>query len=119
MRIERADPRKPKGWYLGPWNSDLGISVGYANQGIDEPHLHRQTTEIYMVGRGTSEMQVGHELVTLSEGDIIVVQPGEAHTFLSSSADYFHFVMHIPGLQGDEAHADKVAVDARLLGQQP
>ncbi|MGC9335052.1 MAG: hypothetical protein ACP5JJ_12940 [Anaerolineae bacterium] len=39
MRIERADPGITKGWYWGPWNSNLGISVGYANQGVDEPHL--------------------------------------------------------------------------------
>ena len=32
MRLERADPTAAKGWYAGPWNSDLTVSVGYANE---------------------------------------------------------------------------------------
>jgi len=36
------------------------------------------------------------------------VEPGEMHTFLASSPDYFHFVIQTPGLTGDEAAADKV-----------
>ena len=56
MRIEHADTAS-KGWYLGPWNSPLGVSVGYANEGIDEPHLHTRISEIYMVARGSAEKQ--------------------------------------------------------------
>jgi mannose-6-phosphate isomerase-like protein (cupin superfamily) len=115
VRIEHAD-RAPKGWYLGPWNSEVMVSVGYANEGIDEPHLHTRITEIYMVARGTSQMRVEREMVTLAEGDIIVIEPGEAHTFLSSSPDYFHFVLHVPGLAGEEARAEKQAVERERLG---
>lgn len=107
MRIERANGGSAKGWYVGPWNSDLGVSIGYANEGINEPHLHTRITEIYMVARGTSVIQVEHEMVNLAAGDLIIVEPGEAHTFLSSSTDYFHFVVHVPGLAGEEARAEK------------
>ena len=31
MRIEATDPDTTKGWYWGPWNSNLDISVGFAN----------------------------------------------------------------------------------------
>ena len=47
MRIEKADPQAAKGWYVGPWNSRLGVALGYANQGVDEPHVHKRTTEVY------------------------------------------------------------------------
>ncbi len=47
MRLEQADLTVAKGWYVGPWNSDLPIAIGYANAGIDEPHAHTQITEIY------------------------------------------------------------------------
>lgn len=40
MRIEKADRAQAKGWYCGPWDSELEISLGYANQGVDEPHPH-------------------------------------------------------------------------------
>jgi mannose-6-phosphate isomerase-like protein (cupin superfamily) len=116
MRIERADPSVAKGWYAGPWNSDLTVSVGYANAGVDEPHVHSRVAEIYMVARGTSEMRVEQETIMLRAGDVIVVEPGEAHTFLSSSPGYFHFVCHVPGLSGEEARAEKSLVSRSRLG---
>lgn len=115
MRLERAGA-DAKGWYFGPWNSDLGVSLGYANEGINEPHFHKRMAEIYMVARGTAEMRIEQETVSLSEGDVIVVEPGEAHTFVSSSPDYFHFVMHLPALKGEEARADKVTVTRSRFG---
>ena len=116
MRIERADPSVSKGWYAGPWNSDLTVSVGYANAGVDEPHVHSRITEVYLVARGTSEMRVEQETVVLAAGDMVVVEPGEAHTFLSSSPDYFHFVAHVPRLTGEEARAEKAPVPRSRLG---
>jgi mannose-6-phosphate isomerase-like protein (cupin superfamily) len=116
MRIERANAAVDKGWYAGPWNSALPLSVGYANAGVDEPHLHLHIAEIYLVARGTAEMRVERETVHLAAGDMLVVEPGEAHTFLESSADYFHFVLHAPGLSGEKAREDKVAVPWARLG---
>lgn len=116
MRIERADAAANKGWYAGPWNSVLAISVGYANVGIDEPHVHTQITEIYLVARGTSSIRVEQETITLSAGDMLALEPGEAHTFLESSPDYFHFVIHTPGLAGERARTEKAAVTRAQLG---
>ncbi len=116
MRIEKADPAVEKGWYAGPWNTDLTVSVGYANAGIDEPHLHGQVTEIYLVARGAAQVRVEGRTVTLEAGNMLIVEPGEAHTFLSSSPDYFHFVIHTPGLSGEEARADKRPVPRSRLG---
>jgi quercetin dioxygenase-like cupin family protein len=116
MRIERADPNTAKGWYAGPWNSDLTVSVGYANAGVDEPHVHNRITEIYMVARGEAEIRVEQETIALEAGDVIVIEPGEAHTFLSNSPDYFHFVAHVPGLSGEKARAEKALVPRSRLG---
>jgi mannose-6-phosphate isomerase-like protein (cupin superfamily) len=110
MRLLQLDPAVDKGWYAGPWNSSLPISVGYANTGIDLPHIHRQVTEIYLIARGTAELNVDNQTLTVSAGDMIVIQPGEAHTFLSSSPDYLHFVLHVPGLPKEAARADKVCL---------
>ncbi len=88
----------------------MNISIGYANTGVDERHRHRQTTEIYLVARGTAEMRIEGETIRLGPGDLVAVEPGEAHTFVNSSPDYFHFVIHTPGLQGEAARTDKVMV---------
>ena len=104
------------GWFVGPWNSGLEVSIGYANEGIDEPHRHERITEIYLVARGTSSVRVEAESVLLKPGDALVVEPGEAHTFLESSDDYLHFVVHTPGLAGQEAQAEKKPVTRTELG---
>ena len=116
MRIEKADVSIAKGWYVGPWDSDLDISIGYANEGVDEPHLHQRMTEVYFLAKGTVEMRIERQTVVLTEKDVIVVEPGEAHTFLTCSPDHFHFVIQTPGLTGEDAKADKVLVPYSRLG---
>ena len=116
MRLAQADFTAAKGWFVGPWNSDLPIAIGYASAGIDEPHLHDQITEIYVVMRGTSQIRVEQETLLLRAGDMIIVEPGEAHTFLSYSPDYFHLVLHTPALSGDNARRDKRPVARSRLG---
>ena len=116
MRFEPGNLTDDKGWFAGPWNSDLEISVGFANKGINDPHVHSRITEVYLVARGTAELRVEQETVQLSAGDMIAVEPGEAHTFLSSSPDYFHFVIHTPGLTTETAVSEKSAVTRERLG---
>jgi quercetin dioxygenase-like cupin family protein len=116
MKLIQADPVVAKGWYAGPWNSDLAISVGYANQGVNEPHLHTRITEIYLVACGSAEIRVDQQTISLHPGDMLTLEPGEAHTFLSNTPDYFHFVIHTPGLQGEEARTEKNSVPRQQLG---
>ena len=116
MRLEHPDLTAAKGWYAGPWNSDLPIALGYANADVDEPHVHTQLTEIYLVARGTSEIRVEQETIALHAGDMIIVEPGGAHTILSNSPDYFHVVLHTPALSGDDARRDKQPVSRARLG---
>ncbi len=97
-----ANSKNPKGWFSGPWNSNLPIPVGYANEGIKEKHYHSEMFEIYLVARGTTTIVVGEKEVNLKEGDMIAVEPGETHTFLDSSKDYFHFVVQTPFVSEDK-----------------
>jgi mannose-6-phosphate isomerase-like protein (cupin superfamily) len=116
MRLEHGMNSSAKGWYAGPWNSALPISVGYATTGIDEPHVHTLVTEIYLIAQGTAQVRIEQVTVTVSAGDMLILEPCEAHTFLSSSPDYLHFVIHTPGIAGEDAHAEKVAVTRARLG---
>lgn len=106
----------PKGWYLGPWNSELPFPVGYANQGIDEPHVHHEVFEIYLVARGTSVIRIDDRDLELTPGMCLVVEPGEAHTFLESSPDYLHFVLQVPPAGQEFTGRDKQLVPRERLG---
>jgi quercetin dioxygenase-like cupin family protein len=125
MRIYHSDPFIEKGWLTGAWDPDGGldipdhsrkVNIGFANRGIDEPHQHTRITEIYLVGRGSAQVRFEQQTITLIAGDLLVIEPGEAHTFLYSSPDYFHFVLHIPGLAGEEARLEKVLVGREHFG---
>ncbi len=71
---------------------------------------------MYLVVKGKSTLRVEQKTVSLSAGDVLFLEPGEANTFLESSPDYFHFVIHTPGLSGEGARAEKAAVSRRRLG---
>jgi mannose-6-phosphate isomerase-like protein (cupin superfamily) len=116
MRLERADLAVEKGWYLGPWNSDLQISAGWATTALDMPQYHRRMTEIYLVAQGTATARVEGETVELRAGDMLALAPGEAHSFLASSEGYLHFVIHTPALPHDAAQADQIGVARDRLG---
>ncbi|WP_123827101.1 hypothetical protein [Micromonospora globispora] len=40
--------------------------------------------------------------VPLAAGDMLLVEPGEPHTFLSSSPNYLHSVVQTPSVAGDK-----------------
>ena len=56
------------------------------------------------------------ETIELREGDALIIESGEAHTFLASSDDYLHFVIHTPCLAGDVARTEKQLVPRSRLG---
>lgn len=100
-------PADAKGWFVGPWNSDVPVPIGYANQGIDIHHYHEQMNEIYLVARGTATGLIAGEQVQLSAGDCLVVEPGERHTFIDSSDDYLVFVVQAPFVKGDKTTVER------------
>ncbi len=116
MHIEHADPCVDKGWYTWPGHANGGIWIGYAHKGIDEPHVHAGIAETYLVARGTAEIRIEKETLSLRAGDMIVVEAGEAHTFLSSSPDYLHFVLHTRAPTGGAGRARKRLVSRERLG---
>ena len=99
--IHMSANKQAKGWFFGPWNSDVPIPIGFANEGIDLMHYHEKMYEVYLVAQGKSTMLIDGREVDLKQGDAIALEPNEVHTFIKSSDDYFHFVVHTPFVKGD------------------
>ena len=95
-----------KGWFAGPWNSQVPIAVGFANEGINEPHYHAEMYEVYLVVEGRSTIIVEDQTVRLGPGSVLIVEPGELHTFTENTPDYYHVVIHTPVVKGDKHLAD-------------
>jgi quercetin dioxygenase-like cupin family protein len=95
-------PSDGKGWFVGPWNSPVPVAIGWADRGVNHLHRHDKMCEIYLVARGRSTALVAGRTVELGPGSMLVVEPGEAHTFVHSSDDYLHFVVQAPFVPGDK-----------------
>lgn len=95
-------PNDGKGWFVGPWNSRVPVAVGWADRGVNHPHRHDEMCEIYLVARGASTALVAGRPIELGPGSMLVVEPGETHTFVNSSDDYLHFVVQAPFVKGDK-----------------
>jgi quercetin dioxygenase-like cupin family protein len=100
--IRRSAGSGGKGWLTGPWDSAVPVALGFADCGVDDPHHHEEMYEIYLVARGESTAMVNGEAVALQAGDLLVVEPGEVHTFVASSEDYLHFVVQAPFVASDK-----------------
>ena len=96
------DGQAVKGWFVGPWNSSIPVAVGYANAGVREQHYHAEMYEVYLVAQGKSTVVVDDQTVILEAGSVLIVEPGEVHTFIESTSDYYHFVVHTPVVKGDK-----------------
>jgi hypothetical protein len=116
MRPERADLAAEKGWYLGAWNSDLRVSVGWATTGIDAPHYRECMIGLSLAARGTASARVEGETTALRAVDLLALAPGEAHPFLDRSDDYPHFVIHTPALPHGAAQASHAGGARERLG---
>ena len=88
MHVERGDDATGKGWYLGPWNSELPAAVGWATAGIDEPHLHAGRWEVYLVARGTSLVRVGFTGAAAGAGEALAALPGVTGVRAADAATY-------------------------------
>jgi hypothetical protein len=76
VRLERITGDE-KGWLAGPWDGNLDVSIGFANGGVDEPHVHSAITEAYLVARGSASIRVERETVELHRGDVLIIEAGE------------------------------------------
>ncbi len=68
MKLYQPDDRLAKGWFAGPWDSDLEIAVGYASTTVDQPHYHRTMREVYLFSRGSSTMLVDGKRIEAQKG---------------------------------------------------
>jgi mannose-6-phosphate isomerase-like protein (cupin superfamily) len=100
--IRRSAGVGGKGWLTGPWDCAVPVALGFADCGVDDLHHHEEMYEIYLVARGQSTAVVDGEAVPLQADDLLVVEPGEEHTFVASSEDYLHFVVQAPFVVGDK-----------------
>lgn len=102
MIVANPDGWDAEAWFVGPWNSSVPASISFGGRAGPESHAHDQMYEIFLVAAGSATVVVANAEVTVTPGTVLVVEPGEAHHFKTSTADYRHFVVQTPFASGDK-----------------
>ena len=103
MKIEHLNSMV-KGWFVGNFEpslyktNDCEVAVKSQKAGeYEEKHYHQIATEITVIVKGRVKMFDKE----FSEGDIIVVEPGDATDF-TALTDSMNVVVKIPGVNNDK-----------------
>lgn len=108
MRVEHLD-YMTKGWFVGNFEpslyktNDCEVAVKSYRKGDKEcKHYHKIATEITVIVKGKVKMFD----MEYSEGDIIVVEPGDATAF-EVLEDAMNVVVKIPGANNDKYEVEE------------
>ena len=107
MRVGHLDSMI-KGWFVGNFDptlyrtNDCEVAVkSYKAGDFEEKHYHKIATEITVIVKGCVKMFDKE----FSEGDIVVVEPGEATAF-EALKDSMNVVVKLPGANNDKFEVD-------------
>lgn len=103
MKIEHLNSMV-KGWFVGNFepslyktnNCEVAVKSYKAGE-YEERHYHKIATEITVVVKGRVKMFDKE----FSEGDIVVVEPGDSTDF-TALTDSMNVVVKIPGVNNDK-----------------
>lgn len=103
MKVEKLKDMT-KGWFIGNFEptlyktNDCEVAVKcYKAGNFEKKHFHKIATEITVIVKGRVRM-FNQEFV---EGDMIVVEPGEATSF-EALEDSMNVVVKLPGAKNDK-----------------
>lgn len=109
MKISKIDGMV-KGWFVGNFQpsvlctSDVEVALKtYVEGDFEETHYHKIATEITLVVSGRVVMFE----TEFAQGDIVVVEPGDATSFLALS-DAVTVVVKHPGASNDKYLGEKI-----------
>ena len=115
LRSPTVTPEDGKGWFAGPWDSTLPVAVGWADRGAEPATSPRPDDGRSIWWRGARVRLWSRALpFALRPATCWSVEPGEAHTFIDSSADYLHFVVQAPFVRNDKVDLGRALGQSRL-----
>ena len=86
MRILRQLLKK-EGWHLAETDLPIQVGVKSADTPFGGRHLHKTMAEYFLLLQGRLRLQVNDEVLEMEQGDLILVEPGEAHQVVHASPD--------------------------------
>ena len=91
-----------EGWRLGEAGMPIQMGVKSGATPFGKKHLHKTMIEYFLLLAGELRLEVDGEPLDLVKGDLVVVEPGEAHQVLRASPDSLLLLLMPPPVPGDK-----------------
>jgi quercetin dioxygenase-like cupin family protein len=79
--------------------SIMRTTIGEGIEGA-RPHTHNQSAEFFYILDGELQLLAGEQVITAGKGDLVMVPPGMAHAFATTSGQRADFLLILaPGLE--------------------
>jgi len=101
MRLRRRFLEK-EGWSFSEAGLPIQLGVKFGRTPFGKKHLHKAMAEYFLLLEGRLRIQVGEEILEMKKGDLVLVEPGEAHAVLSASPDALLLLLAPPQVAGDK-----------------
>ncbi len=91
-----------EGWHLK--ESGLPVQVGIKSGAtpFSGPHRHRTMAEYFYLLEGELRLRVDKRELEMKKGDLVVVEPGEAHQVVRASPDSLLLLLMPPDVPNDK-----------------
>jgi quercetin dioxygenase-like cupin family protein len=82
-----ADLAGREGWHLKEAGLPVQVGIKSGTTPFSGPHRHRTMAEYFYLLEGELRLRVDERELEMKKGDLVVVEPGEAHQVLRASPD--------------------------------
>jgi quercetin dioxygenase-like cupin family protein len=104
MRIIKKLLEK-EGWHLAEAGLPIQVGVRTGTSPFGKSHLHKTMPEYFLLLEGEVRLQVMGEILEIKKGDLVLVEPGEAHEVLQASVDALLLLLMPPPVAGDKVES--------------
>jgi len=96
-----------EGWRLTEAGMPIQVGVKSTATPFGKKHLHKTMAEYFLLLAGELRLGVGGEILDLAKGDLVVVEPGEAHEVLFASPDTLLLLLMPPPVPNDKVELEQ------------
>ncbi len=99
MRLRPRRVLRLKGETIFEFPRVGNLGIAYAEIRESRLHLHRRTTEVYIVQDGRGKVVLGERVMNVSKGDVVKIPPNTPHKVLG---DVKIFVISLPAWRKED-----------------
>ncbi|GEM_PF-1249322 len=96
-----------EGWHLAEAGLPIQVGVKSGASPFSHGHLHRTMAEYFILLRGSVRLRVDDRELVMKQGDLVVIEPGEAHAVIHASRDSLLLLLMPPPVPGDKVELEE------------